>query len=88
MPAGLICNQNVGTFNGSDGRQCTKAWNGGCANGKNKDIVRKTDKMYTFEECYEICKSDENCDSFSVGTNKKRCITFVAGCTKLDESLK
>ena len=42
----------------NDAVQCTIAWNGGCYNGRDLNIRRKADKIYTFRECYAICEKD------------------------------
>ena len=81
--------RNLDTFNGSDGKQCAPAWNGGCKDGYYLNILRKEDKEYSYEECYELCNNDPYCESFSVGTNgMERCVTYETGCTYLANNIE
>ena len=58
-----------------------------CAEGWFLDIFRDHKKMYTMEECRQICANYPECDSFSVGYDGYRaCVTFRAGCTPRTDS--
>ena len=71
------------------GPTCSRTYEGGCGNYEQKKLNKEfTDREYTEEECYGLCKAEADCGGFFLGTatedKKGWCYLVREGCTDDD----
>lgn len=63
--------------------ECEKEERKFCSNWKSEGIlIKKFDDKSTELECYERCKADSKCVSFTLNNQTQKCVLNRAGCNK------